>query len=116
VSLIEALYNHDFTITRPARTDDGQGGWTMSDEPVGTVRGRLRPATATERTSADQRQARVTHVLYCAATADVRRGDLVLGAGQAVKVVDIREPSHAGHHLEVDCVETQLEGEQEAGS
>ena len=55
-------------------------------------------------------------MLYTAADSDVRRDDLVSGAGQVVRVVDVREPSHAGHHLEVDCLETQKGGDQEAGS
>jgi SPP1 family predicted phage head-tail adaptor len=113
---IELLYNHDFSICRPARTADGQGGWPMSDEAIGTVRGRLRPATAAERTVADQEQARVTHVLYCAATADIQLGDLVLGAGVTVEVIAVREPSRAGHHLEIDCVEVQKEPDAEVGS
>ncbi len=113
---IEALYTHEFTLNRPTRAPDGQGGWLVAYEEAGAFRGRLRPASATERTVAQQRQATVSHVLYCATTVDVRRGDLVAGAGQTVEVVDVREPSHAAHHLEVDCREVQTEMEQEAGS
>ena len=113
---IEHLFNALFTVSRPTRASDGQGGWAVSYVEAGTLRGRLRPTSAAERSVAQQEQARVSHVLYCAAEADLRRGDLVSGAGQTVEVVAIREPSHAGHHWEVDCLEIQKEGEQEAGS
>jgi len=114
--ILAALYIHTVTVSRPTRTADGQGGWAVGYADAGSFPGRLRPASAAERTVAAQRQARVTHVLYCATTADIRRGDLVSAGGNLVEVVDIREPSHMGHHLEVDCAEIQKEGEQEAGS
>ncbi len=113
---IEVLYSHEFTISRPTRASDGQGGFLVAYADAGTFRGRLRPASASERTVAQQQQAKVSHVLYCATTVDIRRGDLVTGAGQTVEVIDIREPSHAAHHLEVDCLEIQKESEEEAGS
>ncbi len=113
---IEALFNHVFALSRPTRTDDGQGGWAVGYADAGSVAGRLRPASASERTAAVQRQATISHVFYCGPNADVRREDLVSGAGQVVKVEAVREPSHAGHHLEIECLEIQKAGEQEAGS
>jgi len=113
---IEALFTHEFGISRPTRTGDGQGGWAAGYADAGRVWGRLRPAAVSERTAAAQRQAVISHVLYVGPAADVRRGDLVSGAGQVVKVEGVREPSHAGHHLEIDCWELQKEREQEAGS
>jgi hypothetical protein len=47
---------------------------------------------------------------------DIARGDLVTCDGLAVDVQGVRDPSFAGHHLEVDCVETQRDLTQEAGS
>jgi head-tail adaptor len=113
---IETLYSHTFTVSRPTRTADGQGGWAVGYVEIGEIRGRLRPLGSSERTVADQQQARVTHVLYCPADSDIQRGDLVSGAGQTVEVIAVREPSHAGHHWEVDCMETQTDGGGEAGS
>ena len=110
--IIASLYIHTFVISRPSRTDDGQGGWTIGYADVGSIQGRLRPASATERTVAQQEQARITHVFYCGADEDVHRGDLVSGAGNVVEVVAVREPSHMGHHLEIDCLEIQKEGEE----
>ena len=104
---IATLFIDTFTVTRLSVVDDGQGGWSQTRTTVGTISGRLRPANATERTVAQQRQAQVSHVLYAAATADVQRGDYVIGAGKVVEVVAVREPSHMGHHLEIDCTEIQ---------
>lgn len=113
---IEALYIHVGTISRPTRTSDGQGGWAVGYADAGTVSGRLRPATASEITTALQRQATVTHVWYCSTDDDVRRGDLVTVGDQTVEVLAVREPSHMAHHLECDCAEIQKEAEQESGS
>lgn len=113
---ISVLFNALFSVSRPTRTTDSQGGWAVGYADAGSVRGRLRPAGSSEQRVAGQQQARVTHVLYTAAEADIRRGDLVSGAGQTVEVLAIREPSHASHHWEIDCQETQKETEQEAGS
>lgn len=104
---IEGLYNHAFTISRIQRMSDAQGGWTVGYVVVDTCQGRLRPVSTSERTVSNQEQAKVRYVLYCATTIDVRRADLVSGAGKVVEVVAVREPSLAGHHLEVDCEEIQ---------
>ena len=37
---------------------------------------------------------------------------MVIGAGQMVDVLGIREPSHAGHHWEIDCEEREKETEE----
>ncbi len=113
---IESLYTHTFVASRQTRTADGQGGWTQGWEEIATLAGRLRPASATERTVADQEQAKVTHVLYCATTNDIQRGDWVSGAGKTVEVIAVREPSHADHHYEIDCMEIQHAAQTETGS
>lgn len=113
---IDVLYIHVATLFRPTRTPDGQGGWSIGYAAMGTVAGRLRPATASERVAADQRQAHVSHVFYCGVDEDVRRDDLLIVEDQTVKVIAVREPSHSGHHLEIDCLEIQKGQDQEAGS
>ncbi len=111
MTLIATLYNHTFTVIRPSRASDGQGGWDKTPVEVGEVEGRMRPASAAEREVALQRRAEISHVLYCAATSDIARGDTVMLDGQTWRVVAIREPSLAGHHLEIDCLETQIGGQ-----
>jgi head-tail adaptor len=101
------LFIHTLSHFRPTRTSDGQGGWSVAYADLGTIVGRLRPASASERTVADQEQARVSHVLYCAATEDIERGDLFSLSGLFVEVIAVREPSNMGHHLEVDAFELQ---------
>ncbi len=106
---IRPLLNHTFTLYRPEREPDGQGGWRQALVEVGELCGRLRPASGAERTVAAQEQRQISHVLYVEGGADVRRGDVVVGAGVEVLVQGVREPSRAGHHLEIDCLEVQRE-------
>lgn len=117
MSVIEGLFTHEFTISRTEYVSNGQGGWSRVPVEVGTIRGRLRPLGGAERIVADQQQRQITHVLYCLATADIARGDQVDGAGLVVEVLGVREPSQAGHHLEVDCREVQKgQGDAEVSS
>lgn len=111
MALIESLFNHDWTLTRRTRTADGQGGYTQTWATVATVAGRMRPASAAERTLAMQRRADISHVWYVAADEEVQRGDRITGQGRTYDVIAIREPSHAAHHLEVECFEWQQEGQ-----
>lgn len=123
MSVFESLLNNTFTISRRVRTSDGQGGWAISYEDIGSVEGRLRPASGAEREVAAQEERQITHVLYVVASAhisgtseDIQRGDQVEGDGVIVEVMGVREPSRAGHHLEIDCLEIQHEAAGEAGS
>jgi len=116
LSHFESLLNNEFTVTRMGRTSDGQGGWGEGPVLLGTVQGRMRPASAREREVAAQEQREISHVLYVVAGEDIARGDLVSGGGIVVEVQGIREPSLAGHHLEIDCQEIQTVPTAEAGS
>lgn len=116
MSVFTALLNNTFSLSRIVRTFDGAGGWVEARTTIGTVRGRLRPMGGTERDVADQEQREITHVLYVAAGANIARGDEVEGAGVIVEVLGVREPSRAGHHLEVDCREVQRAVTAEDGS
>jgi len=116
MSAFESLLNHTFTIYRRGRTSDGQGGWKITYGEIGTAAGRMRPASSAEREVAAAEQRQISHVLYVVDGADIARGDLVIGGGLTVDVLGVREPSQAGHHLEIDCMETQREVTAEAGS
>jgi SPP1 family predicted phage head-tail adaptor len=101
------LFDKTLILQRKTRIDDGQGGWIEDWQTVGTIRGRFRPASASERTAAAQEQAVISHVLYCAADEDVCRGDRVVLGNLIVEVTAVREPSYAGHHLECEGVAVQ---------
>lgn len=117
MSVIGSMYNRTFTVSRKTRTSDGKGGWRTAYAEIGAVDGRIRPATSAERTLAAQEQRQISHVLYVDADEDIERGDQVeADDGLLVDVQGVREPSRAGHHLEVDCMETQREATAEYGS
>jgi SPP1 family predicted phage head-tail adaptor len=115
VTVFESLLNNTFTVSRRLRISDGQGGWTVAWAEIGTIEGRIRPASSAVREIAAQEGRDISHVLYLVAGADVARGDLVECGELDVEVQGVREPSLAGHHLEVDCLERQAES-TEAGS
>jgi len=109
MTVFQSLLNNTFTVERRARTGDGQGGWTITYIAAGTMYGRIRPATANERVVADAEQEQITHVLYVLAGEDIARGDRVTCGELTVEILGVREPSEAGHHYEVDCLERQKE-------
>jgi SPP1 family predicted phage head-tail adaptor len=115
-AIFGSLLNNWFTISRRERTSDTQGGWEITYLPIGVVHGRIRPASSSEIERAQEQQRQITHVLYVLPLTDIERGDLVTCDGLAVDVQGVRDPSFAHHHLEVDCVEHQLEVNTEAGS
>ena len=116
MSVFTSLLNNEFTISRRTRVSDGQGGWPIAYVEIGTVRGRIRPASSNERVVAASEEQQISHVLYVLAGADVERGDLVECGDLAVDVLGVREPSLAGEHLEIDCMERQQETAEEIGS
>lgn len=109
MGVFDSLLNKTYTVARQARASDGQGGWTVSFAAVGSFKGRMRPATGVERELAAAEQRQISHVLYVRPTADIQRGDQVTGDGATWEVLGVREPSRADHHLEIDCLERQLE-------
>ncbi len=101
------LLNNTFTIRRLAPTSDGHGNWTETYVTIGTAAGRLRPTGSADVEVAGHTERQVTYVLYVPATTDIARGDQVTCGDVTVEVLGVREPSLAGHHLEVDCVARQ---------
>ncbi len=111
-----ALLNNSFTIDRRDRLSDGQGGWTIIYATADTVEGRIRPASSSEKDVAASEERQISHVLYTLAGEDIARGDLVSCGDLEVEVLGIREPSLAGKHWEIDCLERQKEFTEEIGS
>jgi SPP1 family predicted phage head-tail adaptor len=110
VGVFESLLNNTFSVSRPTRVSDGQGGWALVPVAMGDVEGRMRPASGAEIEVAALQQREITHVLYVVAADDVRRGDQVTGDGATWDVLGVREPSRADHHLEIDCRQLLQEG------
>jgi len=116
MTVFTSLLNNTFTVSRRVRTDDGQGGWEITYLEMGTMEGRIRPATSQEREVADAEEQQISHVLYVVHGEDVLRGDLVVCDDLEVEVLGVREPSKAGEHLEIDCRERQPETTEAYGS
>lgn len=116
MSVFTSLLNNTFTVKRRDRLDDGQGGWTIVYAEAGTVQGRICPSTGAERVVADSEEQQISHVLYVVVGEDITRGDRVTCGDLAVEVLGIREPSEAGKHWEIDCLERQYEETEELGS
>ena len=116
MKVFESLLNNTFTIERRDRVWDGQGGWAIVYGEIGTVDGRIRPATTVEREVAATEERHITHVLYVVVGEDIARGDQVTCGELVVEIMGIREPSLAGRHLEIDCLERQHELVEEYGS
>lgn len=121
MSIFTSLLNNTFTAECRDRLDDGQGGWTIVYAEAGTVQGRICPAGGTERVVADSEEQQISHVLYVATLhtttgREITRGCRVTCGDLVVEVLGIREPSEAGHHWEIDCLERQHEETEELGS
>lgn len=116
MTVFTSLLNNDFAVTRRERTPDAQGGWVIGYVSLAPIRGRLRPASSSEIVAAQQEQRKISHVFYCVEGKDITRGDRINGDDVTVDVMAIREPSRADEHLEIDCLETQVETSEDGGS
>ena len=116
MGVFESLLNNTFSVSRRERVSDGQGGWTIVYNDVATVLGRIRPVTGAEAVVAQSEERQITHVLYTLADVDVARGDVVACGNLSVDVLGIREPSLAGEHWEIDCLERTDETGESPGS
>lgn len=120
-AVFATMLNHPMSVYRRDRTDDGQGGWAISYALLGSLSGRIRPASSAEREVAALEEREISHVLYVRYGEDIQRGDQVeLAVGEGgplvVDVMGVRQPSRAGHHLEIDCMEREIEATVGAGS
>ncbi|MBN1248467.1 MAG: head-tail adaptor protein [Anaerolineae bacterium] len=109
------------TIWMPVRVNDGQGGFALSYANAGTVEGRIRPASSSERTVAMSEERQITHVLYTetlltSGGSEFGRGSLAVVGDLIVEIQGVRNPSNMAHHYEIDCLERQQEIGMELGS
>jgi len=112
-----SMLNNTLTVSRRVRVSDGQGGWTIAYEEVGSIDARVRPLSSKERIVAGSEEQQITHVIYCVADEDITRGDIVEDEdGWQAEILGIREPSLAGEHWEIDALERQNESAGSYGS
>lgn len=104
---VARLLNSSADVWRTTLVSDGMGGWIPQTVKVTTVRARFSQPSATERTTADQTTARLTHVVYLAPGANVLRGDELRVGVRRLKVLAVFEPSERGTYLRADCNQTQ---------
>ncbi|WP_443050922.1 head-tail adaptor protein [Streptomyces sp. NBC_00208] len=97
------LLNTQVSVWRTSRIPDGMGGWLDTVSVVSSERARLSQPSAAERTTADQTTARLTHVVYLPADADVRRSDELRQGARKLTVLAVFEPSEPGTYLRADC-------------
>lgn len=119
--VFQSMLNLSFNVLGFTRLSDSQGGWEKSYLTKSAIQGRLRPATSRERETALREERMITHVFYCVADPDLNRGDFISPGSMyieddqvysteiLVEVDAVREPSTAGEHWEVDCLERQFE-------
>jgi head-tail adaptor len=103
MSRVGHLLNASLTVHRTVRTSDGMGGYTSVLTALGSVRARVSQPSATERVVAAQNGADLSHVVYLAPSADVKRGDELHRASDVFEVLATYQPSVSGTYLRVDC-------------
>jgi len=93
------LLNKTVTIDRDTTAADGAGGHARTPATIATLRAKIDPATAGDRTIANRDADRVTHVGYFEAGVDVIRDDVVTEEilGTKFKVLSLLPPSSPDH-------------------
>ncbi|MFD9905630.1 phage head closure protein [Streptomyces sp. NPDC059063] len=109
MSRVGHLLNARVEIWRATTTDDGGGGQETTWVHQATPRARLSQPSARERQAADQAEADLTHIVYLAPGADVRRGDELRAPATVLEVTAVFEPSAPGTYLRADCTARQHE-------
>ena len=108
--------NRDVVITRGVGVQpDGQGGFssTVAGAVMGTARGMLNPASASDVTIAARRSVVATHVLYTGAAEDIQVNDILLIDSEGYGVVALQRASDPNHYLKVLLRSTTPDGFRE---
>lgn len=102
--MIKNLYIHDLQIQRKVVERLSDGSFQESWQVIKTMKGRVIPSSLQVRQfySAAKEQANVQYIVFCDVV-DLQVNDVILFRDKKLKVVNVREPSNMGHHLEIDC-------------
>lgn len=119
MSRIGHLLNDQAEVWRAELTSDAGGGQSETRVLQSTQRARFSQPSSAQRVVGDQNGADITHIVYFAAGADVRRGDELRrphpsGIERLVQKLDVWavvEPSAPGTYLRADCRARMQEGE-----
>ncbi len=94
---IRHLLNKTVTIGRDTTTSDGAGGHTRIPVTIATLRAKIDPASARDRSIANRDADRVTHTGYFESGVDVIRDDVVTEGTNKFKVLSLLPPSSPDH-------------------
>ena len=111
IRLLRSLLNNTFEVLRADYVHDGQGGSTRNEGVVATINGRLRPSTPDDIMTGGKLAATMSHVLYVEAPQELLADDVIMlqGRPERYRILEIREPSYAGFHLQVH-LEKEING------
>ena len=98
------LLNQTLTLQTLTETDDGQGGVTSVWSDTGSFKARISSLSAQERMAQDKMTTFATHRVYCD-NMNVTTADRIKWGSYYFKIIGIKNPSEAFHHLEIDVVE-----------
>jgi len=116
------LLNRQIAVWRNSRTPDGAGGWVTErafshDLDVRVSRARIsEPPLARSQVGPMQGEARVTHVVYADADADLLRGDEVRDDtyGETYRVIGTQRSTQPDTYLRAEAELIQTEPTNEA--
>jgi hypothetical protein len=91
--MIRHLLNRSLEVWRPQTSPDGQGGQTVTVTLVGSVAAKVDQPTAAEKEIGQAWAAEHTHTIYLTRSADVARGDELVGDGQRFRLLATLQPS-----------------------
>ena len=94
---IRHLLNKTVTINRDTTTSDGFGGNTTTPATIATVRAKIDPASARDRSTAGRDADRVTHTGYFEGGVDLVRDDVVDDGTSEYKILSRLPPSSPEH-------------------
>ena len=106
---INRLFNKTASIYSKSRTDDMQGGWIIDYGVIGTTKVRVSVLSGVEKQYAGETDRRITHKVYANPDSNIVRGNKLVIGNLSLEVLDVKEPSLANHHIEIDCIEWQSE-------
>ncbi|HVK21372.1 MAG TPA: head-tail adaptor protein [Actinokineospora sp.] len=107
--MIGHLLNRAAEVWRRSEVDDGIGGRDTLWVKVAAVRARFSQPGVAERDAGPTNLGDLTHQVYLAPGADVRRGDQVRDGALVLRVMAVLTPS-AEIYLRADCEQLQAEG------